>query len=148
MYLFRNVHSALGLVNVNFHDRRRPSNYVTLQQDSQNDLPCLLIKYSPEQEEKLRIDRAMKRLRKALRKLGCVVPPGMAHARPMGASVHYAGTIPMSRLKAPLTVSEYCQSHDFDNVYIVDGTTFPSLPAKNLTLTLMANAVRVAETAF
>jgi hypothetical protein len=28
---------------------------------------------------------------------------------------------------------------------MVDGATFPFLPAKNITFTLMANAVRVAE---
>ena len=38
----------------------------------------------------------MRRVRKALGKLGCLVPPGMSYVRPMGASVHYAGTLPMS----------------------------------------------------
>jgi hypothetical protein len=31
---------------------------------------------------------------------------------------------------------------------VVDGAVMPFLPAKNLTFTLMANAVRIAETAF
>jgi len=66
----------------------------------------------------------------------------------MGASVHYSGTIPMSTLEQPYTVSKYCQSNDFKNLYIVDGTTMPFLPAKNVTFTLMANAVRVAESVF
>jgi choline dehydrogenase-like flavoprotein len=66
----------------------------------------------------------------------------------MGASVHYAGTIPMSRTASLTTTTEHCRSHAFENLYMVDGTTFPFLPAKNLTLTLMANAVRVAEHAF
>jgi len=54
----------------------------------------------------------------------------------------------MSAKKTEYTTSRDCRSHDFDNLYIVDGTTFPFLPAKNLTFSLMANAVRVAETAF
>jgi choline dehydrogenase-like flavoprotein len=66
----------------------------------------------------------------------------------MGASVHYAGTLPMRTTPAPYTVSKDCRSHDFENLYIVDGTSFPFLPAKNVTFSLMANAVRVAETAF
>ena len=77
-----------------------------------------------------------------------MVAPGMSHVRPMGASVHYAGTLPMTREPAPWTTDENCHSRDFKNVYLVDGSTFPFLPAKNLTLTLMANAVRVAERAF
>ena len=35
-----------------------------------------------------------------------------------------------------------------DGVWLVDGSGFPSLPAKNLTFTLMANASRIAEEAF
>jgi choline dehydrogenase-like flavoprotein len=54
----------------------------------------------------------------------------------------------MSDIKSLFTTSKYCQSHDFDNLYIADGTTFPFLPAKNLTFTLMANAIRVADNAF
>ena len=66
----------------------------------------------------------------------------------MGASVHYAGMLPMSRTAGEHTVSETCESHAVKNLYLVDGATFPFLPAKNITFTLMANAVRVADAAF
>jgi choline dehydrogenase-like flavoprotein len=66
----------------------------------------------------------------------------------MGASVHYAGTIPMTRDAAPFTATEFGQSRDYENLFLVDGATFPFLPAKNITFTLMANAVRIAEAAF
>ena len=92
--------------------------------------------------------KAVGTIRRALGRLGAVAPPGMAHVRPMGASVHYAGTIPMAAPTSLHTASKYCRSHFFENLYLVDGTTFPFLPAKNLTFTLMANAVRVAEEAF
>ena len=72
----------------------------------------------------------------------------MTYVRPMGASVHYSGTIPMTHNRTQFTTSEYCQSHDFENLFIVDGTTFPFLPAKNLTFSLMANAIRVADNTF
>lgn len=143
--LFRTVHAALGLLNVNFRDTRREQNFVELSNDDES---CLRIHYEPDEGEPTRISVALRRVRRALFSLGCVVPPGMVHLRPMGASVHYAGTLPMSRSSAPLTTTEYCQSRDFENLFMVDGATFPSLPAKNLTFTLMANAVRVAEAAF
>jgi choline dehydrogenase-like flavoprotein len=66
----------------------------------------------------------------------------------MGSSVHYSGTLPMSAQRRPWTVSPACQSYDIDNLFIVDGSVMPFLPAKNLTFTLMANAVRVASVAF
>jgi choline dehydrogenase-like flavoprotein len=65
----------------------------------------------------------------------------------MGGSVHYSGTLPMSASGDGATDAN-CRSREFSNVYVVDGSTFPFLPAKNLTFSLMANAVRVAETAF
>ena len=80
--------------------------------------------------------------------LGAPLVPGMTHVRPVGSGVHYGGTLPMSAEKLAFTVSPACRSHDFDNLYVVDGASFPFMPAKNLTFTLMANAVRVAQTAF
>ena len=37
---------------------------------------------------------------------------------------------------------------NFENLWLADGSTFPFLPAKNLTFTLMANASRIAATDF
>jgi len=144
-YLFRAIHAALGLVNVNFRDTRRDESYVELTGD---DLPRLNLHYTPGADEPARIKQALSRIKRVLFSLNCVVPPGMAHVRPMGASVHYAGTLPMSPTAAPFTTTPQCQSRDLENVFVVDGATFPFLPAKNLTFTLMANAVRVAEAAF
>jgi choline dehydrogenase-like flavoprotein len=145
--LFRNVRAGLGVVNVNLRDNRREGNYVTLA-EGRDGRPKLDIHYSPAASEPAIMERALKTVRKALWRLGCVVPPGMSHVRPMGASVHYAGTVPMSATGAPHTASANCQSSDYGNLHFVDGTTFPALPSKNLTFTLMANAVRVADRAF
>ena len=143
--LFKSVHAALGVINVNFHDTRRDGNYVSLDVTSDPNNPRLVVHYAPPVAEADRIARVLKRIRKILWKLGCLVPPGMVFVRPMGASVHYAGTLPMSNVSKPWTVSSDCRSHDFDNLYIADGSSFPFLPAKNITFTLMANASRIAE---
>ena len=111
--LFRNLHAALGLVNLNFHDTRRDDNYITLEVGSDKANPALLVSYSPTRNEGAFIQKALKKVKKALWKLKCIVPPGMIHVRPMGASVHYAGTIPMSGTKSPLTTSEYCSKPRF-----------------------------------
>lgn len=146
--VFRNVRAGLGVVNVNLGDHRRENNFVTLQTEDASGRSKLSINYSPPRAERTNIKRVVKLVKKCLWQLGCVVPPGMTHVRPMGASVHYAGTVPMSAEQRPLTASKNCRSHDFENLYFVDGTTFPSLPAKNITFALMSNAVRVAEHAF
>ena len=147
-FIFRHVRAGLGVVNLNFHDRRRDTNYVTVKVDPDTGRDKLVVHYSPVANYKKNIDKAIKTVKGFLWGLRCIVPPGMVQIRPMGASVHYSGTIPMSTLEQPYTVSKYCQSNDFKNLYIVDGTTMPFLPAKNVTFTLMANAVRVAESVF
>jgi hypothetical protein len=146
--LFRNLHAALGLVNVNLHDTRRATNTLTLEPGERDAPGRLLIHYqvAPEQAEQIR--SATRRVRGALLSLNCVVAPGKSHVRPMGASVHYAGLLPMTDKAAPWTTTSEGQSRDVENLFFADGTTFPFLPAKNLTFTLMANAARIADRAF
>ena len=38
-----------------------------------------------------------------------------------------------------------CRTHEIDNLYVVDASFFPSIGAVNPTLTLIANALRVAD---
>lgn len=144
LWIFRNAHAALGLLNVNFHDERRDTCTLSLELEPDGSSK-LLVRYVPAPEEPARIRTTLADVKKALRLLGCVVPPGMTHVRPMGASVHYAGALPMRRDRAPLTTSPQAESHDLAGLYFVDGSTFPFLPAKNLTFTLMANAARIAD---
>jgi choline dehydrogenase-like flavoprotein len=144
--IFRDSHAALGILNVNFHDERRERCSVALEGDGDGER--LLVRYEPAPAEPERIRSTLATLRSALRRLGCVVPPGMTHVRPMGASVHYAGTLPMSAAARPLSTTPECESRDLKGLYLADGSTFPFLPAKNLTFSLMANSARVAELAF
>lgn len=141
----RATHSALGVVNVNFHDSRRGDNWVELEEGADMESPRLRIRYVPAADEPGRLHAALGKVRRVLRALGCVVPPGMQHLRPMGASVHYAGLFPMTTSgDGRWGTDEHCRTREFSNVLLVDGSTFPFLPAKNVTFTLMANASRVA----
>jgi choline dehydrogenase-like flavoprotein len=38
-----------------------------------------------------------------------------------------------------------CKAHDLDNLYVVDGSFFPSNSGVNPALTIMANALRVGD---
>jgi choline dehydrogenase-like flavoprotein len=38
-----------------------------------------------------------------------------------------------------------CKAHELDNLYVVDTSFFPSIGAVNPALTVMANALRVAD---
>ncbi|NNM00447.1 MAG: GMC family oxidoreductase [Gammaproteobacteria bacterium] len=144
----RAAHAALGVINVNFRDTRRPDNVIQLTHAPGSDQPLLTIRYAPDADEPARIAAALKRIRGGLRSLGCFIPPGMIELRPMGSSVHYAGTLPMSAENAPWTTDALGRCRNFENLLVVDGAALPAMPAKNPTFTLMANAVRIARAAF
>jgi len=146
--VFTALRSALGVVNLNFSDTRRPDNMLTLDPDTGGDWPGLKLQYRSPPGQRAQIKSALNRLRKFMYDLGAPLVPGMTQVRTPGASVHYSGTLPISANGGEFTVTEQCQSNDFANLYIVDGSVFPALPSKNLTLTLMANATRVASEAF
>jgi choline dehydrogenase-like flavoprotein len=143
--VFRN---GLGVVNLSFPDTRRPDNVLFLERDAGHPLGRLHAHYRPPEGEDADICAALALLRKAFRKISAPLVPRMTHIRPMGASVHYAGTLPMTTERRKLAVTSGCQSWDHPNLWVVDGSVFPSLPAKNLTFTLMANAARIAATEF
>lgn len=138
---------GLAVLNLNFHDDRRAGNYVTLDPSVRDATgsPSLRLRYRPRPDESKHVRRTLKRTREFFLGLGAPLVPGMLQVRPMGASVHYAGTLPMARQRAEFALTEDGQSHDFGNLFVADGAGFPFLPAKNLTFTLMANAARIAE---
>ena len=148
LYLFRHMHAALGVAMVALGDSRRDENYLTLEQTHNEMQPRLVAHYTSAAGEHDRVRSTVRQTVRLLRKLGCIVPPGKTHVRPMGTGIHYAGTVPMSHESDRLKVSPQCRSHDFNNLFLVDGSTFPSLPGKGLTFSLMANAARVAEQMF
>ena len=139
--VFRLLRSSLGVANVNLPDTRRPDCTATLEPQERGP-GRLVLSYRPAPDDAQQIARATARVTRALRALGCVVPPGMGHVRPKGASVHYAGLIPFNG-DGPLAATPEGASREVQGLYFADGVTFPFLPAKNITYTLMANAVRV-----
>jgi choline dehydrogenase-like flavoprotein len=61
-----------------------------------------------------------------------------------GNGIHYAGTIPMDRKNLKYHVDKDCLLYNTGNVYVIDGSVFPVLPARNYSFTIMANAKRAA----
>jgi choline dehydrogenase-like flavoprotein len=141
--VFRMAHAALGAANVWLHDRRDSGNVVTIRPRGAGEGSELVVRCAADDGH--RCEEVIPLLKRALGKVGCIVPPGMTRVLPRGASIHYAGTLPMQPAPAAFRSDPSCRSHDFRNLYFADGASFPFLPAKNLTFTLMANAVRVGE---
>ena len=81
-----------------------------------------------------------------LRLLGLLSHKSLCEFPASGNSIHYAGTLPMKN--APVGAYELHSDGRLNNtksIYVVDGAALPTLSAKNHTLTLMANAMRIAD---
>lgn len=88
--------------------------------------------------------RTQRYLRKRFGALGAVMLPGGFVPGVAGADVHYAGSIPMRRSPAAHEAGEDGEVAGLPGVFVVDGAALSSLPAKAHTLTIMANAERIA----
>ena len=75
---------------------------------------------------------------------GALPVPGSSSILPSGADVHYGGTLPMGGAGAAAT-SISGELDGAPGVYIADGACLPDLPATHPTLTIMANADRIAK---
>jgi choline dehydrogenase-like flavoprotein len=58
---------------------------------------------------------------------------------------HPCGTLRFSDDPARGVLDRDCRAHDLDNLYVVDGSFMPSSTGVNPGLTIVANALRVAE---
>ena len=64
---------------------------------------------------------------------------------PIGGTAHQAGTLRFGHDPASSVLDVNCRAHDVDNLYVTDASFFPSIGAVNPTLTIIANALRVAD---
>jgi len=64
---------------------------------------------------------------------------------PLAGVAHQNGTIRFGRDPKTSALDVHCKAHELDNLYVVDGSFFPSSSAVNPALTIMANALRVGE---
>jgi choline dehydrogenase-like flavoprotein len=64
---------------------------------------------------------------------------------PLAGVAHQNGTIRFGRDPKTSALDVTCKAHELDNLYVVDGSFFPSSGAVNPALTIMANALRVGD---
>lgn len=64
---------------------------------------------------------------------------------PLGGTAHQAGTLRFGPDPQSAVLDLNCKAHGLDNLYVTDASFFPSIGAVNPTLTIIANALRVAE---
>jgi choline dehydrogenase-like flavoprotein len=120
-----------------------PDNRVTLDRDG-----TIVLSYTPNNEAGHK--RLTKKLQDLLQHLDMqphLVPRNLfvGDRIPLAGVAHQNGTIRFGRDPKTSALDRHCKAHDVDNLYVVDGSFFPSSGAVNPALTIMANALRVGD---
>jgi choline dehydrogenase-like flavoprotein len=75
---------------------------------------------------------------------GAIVLPDPLLSDQPTLSAHHAGTARFGVDPATSVCDRWGKLHECDNVHVVDGSLFPTFPGFNPTLTILANALRIA----
>ena len=68
-----------------------------------------------------------------------------ATPNPPGYSIHEVGTCRMGDDPKRSVLNKWCQSHDYKNLFVVDGASFTSTGWQNPTMTILALSMRASE---
>ncbi len=120
-----------------------PENRVTIERDG-----SLRLSYTENNLEGHK--RLIAKLKDSLERVGCethLFPNALYLGKkiPIAGVAHQNGTIRFGTDPATSALDIYCKAHELDNLYVVDGSFFVSSAAVNPALTIMANALRVAD---
>ena len=69
----------------------------------------------------------------------------MTHSHKAKNTTHQCGTLVFGTDPQQSVLDTYCKTHDVENLYVVDASFFPSSAAVNPGLTIVAQAIRVAD---
>lgn len=119
-----------------------PNNRVTLKNGN------IQLSYTDNNTEAY--ERLLKRWTEVLKSIDCgekIIPCSIYLKKkiPLEGVAHQVGTCRFGSDPKTNVLDLNCKTHDVDNLYIVDGSFFPSSAAVNPSLTIMANALRVGE---
>jgi choline dehydrogenase-like flavoprotein len=123
-------------------DLPAPENRVSLDRDG-----GIVLSYTP--NNTAGHTQLIARLKAVLEGLGTrhIVPRHLfvGERIPLAGVAHQNGTVRFGDDPASSVLDRDCRAHDVDNLYVVDGSFFPSSGAVNPALTIMANALRVGD---
>ena len=117
------------------------------------DLPTLDNRVSVAPNGRIRLDyrpnnveshkALVKETSRILKRLGfwCVIK----HSHGSKNTTHQCGTLCFGRDPRQSVLDRYCRAHDVENLFVVDASFFPSSAAVNPGLTIVAQALRVAD---
>jgi len=91
------------------------------------------------------INKAKSVLSYSYRQMGGLLLPRGFKEGVAGSDIHYSGTLPMSENPKVGETTHLGEIPAMKGVHVIDGSCLPFLPEKPHTLTIMANADRIAK---
>jgi choline dehydrogenase-like flavoprotein len=126
---------AMAVLQVYHASDPQESNFLKINPDGSVIIKFNQSRYRPVEEHLLKV----------FRRIGFLSAASLIQPSEPGLSNHYAGPLPMrANPQRPYETNRNGLLFGSRNVYVGDSASFPRLPAKNLTLTIMANALRIA----
>jgi choline dehydrogenase-like flavoprotein len=117
-------------------DLPKPENRVTIEADGR-----IRLYYRP--NNVAAHERLVQETRRILRRLGFWMV--VAHSHKSKNTTHQCGTLCFGTDPRSSVLDPYCRTHDIENLFVVDASFFPSSAAVNPGLTIIAQALRVAD---
>ncbi len=125
----------------------RKDNRVTLDTKAQDKwgLPVLRMECSLGDNELKMVDDIIQEGRAILEALGCTEITERTNPAPMGSGIHEVGTARMGSDPKTSYLNQFQQSHEIDNLFVMDGSCYVTVGCVNPTLTMMSLALRSSE---
>jgi choline dehydrogenase-like flavoprotein len=120
-----------------------PNNRVSLDRNGK-----IVLTYTPNNEEgHKRLQAKLKSLLRQIDGMEHFIPRELFVGQriPLAGVAHQNGTIRFGNDPKTSALDPSCKAWEVDNLYVVDGSFFPSSAAVNPALTIMANALRVGD---
>jgi len=138
----QSVLSRLLLIQGYLHSDVSPGISATLCGDGER--PKLVLESRPNPETKPVLRRVVRKLLGRLLDFKAVPAWPMLQVALPGRGFHSGGTFPMRVSPAEFECDRLGRPRGLSRVHVVDSTIFPSIPATTITLSVMANAHRIA----
>jgi choline dehydrogenase-like flavoprotein len=121
-----------------------PENRVTLDDDGKI---VLSYTFGDMTAHEMLVEKLKKGLRSFVRRQHALLEPHFEidELIPLYGTAHQCGTLRMGTDPTRSVLDVNCKAHDLDNLYVADASVFVSSAAVNPTLTIVANAMRVAD---
>lgn len=143
--LFKYLKNAIGVVTYFLPDHCADTNYMTLKENNNSvSKDEIYLGYNESAEQIILKKELSKVTKRYFKQLGCYMPSKSHISSEVGGGIHYAGTIPYSKVENKLCTNKNGRCYSYNNLYVVDGAVLPALPSKSITLNLMANSIRIA----